>query len=424
MKALAKVAAFVQRADLDRMPAERLDRIKRHVIDTWGAQVAGSRVDGTAVSHEIGIGDASLSTIVTRCAQARCTEIDDIHLGSCTTPGSVVVPAALALASIRDRNGKPIRVRDFCAAVLAGYETLIRAGEAIDGPAALHRGVWPTAFAAAFGSAALASRLFGSTADQTRSALATALVFAQHRAVASSPPRSTRWLTLGVAAASGVTAAYSARDGLVGAMDPHGLSDRLTRGLGRQYLFDDIGMKRYPTARQGFAAIEAVRDVVGANRLRASDITSIAVGLPKAQRLIVDRRGFPASRFESIVDVRYQIALALVAPERLHDIARTPPFENVALRRLMAKIRVGRARDLERYYPRCWPARVEIRTRGRRYARVLLYPPGDARRPLGWDDIRAKLQAIAGPIVGVGVLERLVGTWRDADVDAIMPAFP
>jgi len=60
------------------------------------------------------------------CACARLTEADDIHLTSCTTPGSVVVPTALHLASagllkpgetlsllcLRLRNADPRRIRD------------------------------------------------------------------------------------------------------------------------------------------------------------------------------------------------------------------------------------------------------------------------------------------------------------------------
>lgn len=425
MKALAKVAAFVQSRDLAYMPEARLDRIKRHIIDTWGARVAGSRTDeGMAIGQMLApIADPMLA-IVAGCAQARCTEIDDIHLTSCATPGSVVVSTALALSSARAAAGEPATVRDVCAAILAGYESMIRLAFAIDGPNTLHTGVWPTAFAAAFGSAATAGRLLALTVDQTASALATSIALAQQRAVSSVPARSSRWLSLGIAAASGVMAVRGARAGLVGAIDTDAWAGRLTRGLGRQYLFDAIGLKPYPTARQALAAIEAAREIASAERLGPADIDAIVVDLPERQRVIVDRDGFPGSRFDSIVNVRYQIALAIVAPERLQDVRRTPPFDDRAVRRLMMKMRVRRARDLDTHYPRCWPARVEIKARGRRSARVVLHPRGDARRPLGWNDVSAKLRAIAGPIVGVHAIERLVSEWRAVNIDAPLLALP
>jgi 2-methylcitrate dehydratase PrpD len=425
VRTLTKAAAFVQSDDLAHMPGERLDRVKRHVLDTWGAQAAGSQTDdGIAIGRLLAPMDGPMSSIVAVCARARCTEVDDIHLTSCTTPGSVVVSTALTLASARAAAGEPTKVRDFCAAVLAGYESMIRLAVAIDGPVALHRGVWPTAFAAAFGSAATAGRLLGLNIQQTASALATSLAFAQHRAVASSPARSLRWLSLGVAAASGVMAARGARAGLVGTIDADAWLNRLTRGLGRQYLFDEIGMKPYPTARQALAAIEAAREIASAEQLGPPDIDSLVVGLPERQRAIVGRRGFPDSRIDSIVNVRYQIALAIAEPERLREVRRTPPFDEPGVRRLMTRIRVQRARDLDGHYPRCWPARVEIRARGRRHTRVVLHPLGDARHPLGWNDVAEKLRAIAGPIAGGPTVERLVSEWRAADIDAPMPAFP
>jgi len=434
-----KIAEFVQGRDLANMPDERLDRVKRHVLDTWAAQIAGSRTDeGEAVGR---LPDAAtddlLGAIVAGCAQARCTEIDDIHLTSCTTPGSVVVSTALALARDRASTGAPISVRDVCAAVVAGYEAIIRVGVAIDGPAVLlgpRGGVWPTGFAAAFGAAATACRAYGLSVEHTAGALATSLAFVQHASVSSSPPSSSRWLTLGVAAASGVIAARGARAGLVGTIDvgrvfsderrvlsaPAFDPARLTRGLGRTYLFDDVGMKPYPTARQGLAAIEAAREIAAAERLEPADIMAVVVALPERQRAIVDRHRFPASRFESIVNVRYQIALALTAPERLLDVQRTPLLDDARLKRLMAKVSVRRARDLDAQYPRAWPARVEIEARGRRYARVVRHPRGDARRPMAWDNVMAKALAIAGPIAGAPAVQRVANEWRAAALDAPM----
>lgn len=460
MKTLTKIAEFVQSRDLEHIPPDRLDRLKRHVVDTWAAQMAGARIDaGTAVGQLFTSTDDTLSAIVTRCAQARCTEIDDIHLTSCTTPGAVVVSTALALANRRasrarnssaslagSRGASPagsrsrsaslsgervvsdrhetITTRAFCAAVLAGYEAMIRLGRAIDGPTALNRGVWPTAFAAAFGSAAVAARMMTLSVDQTAGALATAIGFAQQRAMASSPARSSRWLSLGVAAANGVVAAHAARTGLVGTADVDAWSATLTRGLGRRFLFDDIGMKPFPTARQGLAAVEGALGIVDRERLAPAEISAIVVALPERQRAIVDRAGFPQTRFDAIVNVRYQIALAIAAPGRLIDVVRTPPFDSPVVRRLMTRTRVARARDLDGRYPQAWPARVDIRAGNRRYIRVVLHPHGDARRPLTWSELAAKATAIAAPTAGASAIERLINHWRDAAADAVMPLFP
>ena len=431
MNALTRIAEFVQSRDLAAMPPERFDRVKRHVVDTWAAQMAGARTESGAAVGRASLDTPSISgsvdlmsAIVARCAQARCTEIDDIHLTSCTTPGAVVVSTALALAATGAPAGDGFRAGDFCAAVLAGYESMIRLGIAIDGPAALHTGVWPTAFAAAFGSAATASRLMALSVGQTAAALAMSLAFAQHRAVAASPAQSARWLSLGVAAANGVLAARAAHAGLGGTVDIGAWSARLTRGLGRHFQFDGIGMKPFPTARQALAAIEAARQIVDDERLTPSDIRRIVVALPEPQRAVVDRSGFPESRFDSIVSVRYQIALAIAAPDRLLDVVRTPLFDTPAVRRLLTRITVTRARELDARYPRSWPARVAIEARGRRHSRTVLDALGDASRPLGWNHIAAKASAIAAPIAGTAATDSLVGEWKAAIPGAPIPRVP
>jgi 2-methylcitrate dehydratase PrpD len=420
VNALTKLAAFAQSHDLEALPPSRLDRVKLHIVDASGARLAGSRTDeGASIARlAAATSDGLPGEVLAGCAQTRCTEVDDIHLTSCTTPGSVVVPTALALAAAGDLRS----VGDVCAAALAGFEALIRFGVAIDGPTAVGKGVWPTHAAAAFGSAAVACRAYRLSVDRTAGALATALALGPGPPVSAALPSSSRWMTLGLAAVNGVTAARAAREGLVATADHVDLGPRLTNGLGRRFLFDDIGVKPYPTARQGLAAIEAARELADTKRIDPSAIDEIVVHLPERQRAIVDRPELPPSRFASIVSVQYQIALALIAPERMLDVRRTPPFVDDRLRVLISKIRVRSARDLDRHYPRAWPARVEIKTGGRRYSRVVLHPRGDARNPFGWDEMLRKYLALAGPAIAADTATRVVAGMRDAPATADMPS--
>jgi 2-methylcitrate dehydratase PrpD len=155
------------------------------------------------------------SAILASSAAARSTEMDDIHLASCTTPGSVVVPTALALASAGDL----VSPRTFLSAIATGYELLIRLGLAIDGPAVLSKQVWPTLFAASLGSAATAARTYGLSIAETAGAFATALAFSTGTAIRPPSPTTSRWLTLGAATWNGVLAVRAARAGMLGNRD-------------------------------------------------------------------------------------------------------------------------------------------------------------------------------------------------------------
>src|SRR5581483_7601220 len=161
-----------------------MERLRLHIADTVGTVLHGASLAEGKTAMTLG------SRLAGWCAAARMTEADDIHLTSCTTPGSVVVATALHLAA----DGAFETWGEFVTAVLAGYETLIRIGYAIDGPRVLANNVWPTLFAAGIGSAAIACRAWKLDVSQTAGALATALAAATGNAPPSAMPNSARWI--------------------------------------------------------------------------------------------------------------------------------------------------------------------------------------------------------------------------------------
>src|SRR2546422_9700004 len=163
--ALDSLAALIQDPALAGVPTARMERLRLHIADTLGMMLEGAKLAEGKAALAVG------SRLAGWCASVRLSEADDIHLRSCTTPGSVVVPAALHLA----RAGVFQTFGDFVTAVLAGYETLIRVGYAIDGPYVLASNVWPTLFAAGAGACAVARRAGRPNGPQTPGASATAL---------------------------------------------------------------------------------------------------------------------------------------------------------------------------------------------------------------------------------------------------------
>jgi 2-methylcitrate dehydratase PrpD len=393
---LEAFATFIQDPALASLPLSRVEQLRLHIADTLGMILQGALLAEGMAAIALG------SRLGGWCASARLTEADDIHLTSCTTPGSVVVPTALHLASA----GAFETWRDFATAVLAGYETLIRVGYAIDGPRALAKKIWPTLFAAGAGAAAVACRAWKLDSAQTAGALATALAASTGIAPPATMPNSSRCISLGIAAEHGVLAAKAARRWAFG--DVQLLERRQGRiagvrlsprrwlqQLGTRFLFDETGLKPYPIARQALAAVEACQQLAGSD---VKGISVITVGVPSAQRRVIDHAGWPSNRMESIASVQYQIALALLAPEVLLDLDRTPPFETKALRALAAKVRVRANARLEAYYPETWPAHVAVKRSAKRKSKLVSIPRGDARNPLRWEDVLLKAPR-HGPIL-------------------------
>src|SRR5438045_2886892 len=101
MSVIREWAAFVCAASAASLPAAERAVQRRHVADTLLAAVAGNRTGEGRALRALFAQPALAEAIGMQAAVIRHTEIDDIHLRSCTTPSSVAVPAALALALAR-----------------------------------------------------------------------------------------------------------------------------------------------------------------------------------------------------------------------------------------------------------------------------------------------------------------------------------
>src|SRR5262249_34125508 len=214
MTALEQLGRYVAESACPSAGAREL--VESHLIDSVGAWIAGARTaEGMrllrfrAAMRARGPADALALDLATRCALARLSEIDDIHLPSMTTPSAIVTPGALTLAAATPG----IAADDVTAAILAGIEAMTRLGRAIDGPSILYRGIWPTYFAAPFGIAAVAARLLQLGTEATADALALALTLASPAAGHHNAATASRWFALGNAARNGLVAALAAQQG-------------------------------------------------------------------------------------------------------------------------------------------------------------------------------------------------------------------
>src|SRR5262245_53706510 len=120
------LATFVQHPSLDSHAASRRESLGIHIGDTIGMLLQGASL--AAARRAAGNpARARGSRLLGWAPDARPTQADDIHLISCTTPGSVIVPTALHLAAA----GAFQTWGDLLPAVFAGYEILVKFGYAI-----------------------------------------------------------------------------------------------------------------------------------------------------------------------------------------------------------------------------------------------------------------------------------------------------
>src|SRR5262245_4056132 len=413
MTAIEEFASSLHALAAQDLPSAVRTKLQWHVVDTVGAWLAASRTpEGAALlacgrrMGGAGSGaDDRLLDVATNCALARLSEIDDIHLASMTTPGSIVIPGALTLA-----RSWQVAPADVTAAMLAGYEAMTRLGGAIGGPHVLYRGIWPTYFAAPFGMAAVAARLLRLDAGQTAHALALALTCAAPGVGHHNAATTSRWFAAGNAARNGVTAALGAQAGftsdvklLDGAFfsNVYGITpniEALTQGRGEPVLAE-ISFKPWCAARQTMAATEALRQLI-AEGVAPDTMIEIKVAVLPPHQKMIDHGVVAGDRASHLTSVQYQMALAAHQPDSVYALAQAPRDLPPALRTFMARIQVEADDKLLQNYPGAWPAHVSVATpAGPRYKHVM-HVPGDPARPFDWPDVTGKFRRVVAPVLG------------------------
>jgi 2-methylcitrate dehydratase PrpD len=383
--------------------------VRLHVADTIGALIAARGTEeGKRLLAFRKPGDTLTEQLAINVALARLSEIDDIHLGAMITPGAIVVPAALTIAATLPKAD----ASELSAAIVAGYEAMVRLGAAIDGPSVLYRGIWPTYFAAPLGVAAVAARLFGLDEQETAHALATALIMAAPGAGHHAAPSTARWLAVGYAAARGLQAASAAKAGFTSDVqiadgeflkNIFGITPNaavLGSGQGGAAL-SQVSFKPWCAARQTMAATQALREILDSG-VAAESVARIGVAVLPPHLRMIDHGVTPGDRFSHLTSVQYQMALAALSPDAAHGLCSPAGPLSSALSAFMARIQV-RAEDalLAAGYPQAWAAHVTV-TAASRHERTVTHVPGDPGRPFSQSDLQAKFTRTAAPLLEPG----------------------
>ena len=406
MSVIAELAAFVATANASGLPAAQQERLRLHVADTAVAALAGANIPEGKALKSLGDDGALAIRIGRQAAATRLTEIDDIHLPSCTTPSAGILPVALALAA-RDEKCDPGEV---ASAIWVGTELVTRLGVAVRGPQILYRGIWPTYLGAPVAAAATAARLFGLNEARTGHALSLAVMLMAGGVGRIHGAPSGRWFLYASAVAAGVAAAEAARADYRGdpdildktwLADSHGIAfdrERLTEDLRSTSVYAALSMKPLCSAKQAIAAIEAFRAL--GDRVPKDAINKVRVRVPSAYAGMISIRAEPGARQSTMVSVAHQIALAALEPERLSEVDRSAATIDAAVAQFSAKVEVFADKDLEAFYPQHWPAEVEVEAGGKVLRQRIVEATGDPEHPLDRAGVVGKAHRVLDPLVG------------------------
>ena len=300
-----RLAEFVTETRFTDLPADLVERARRHILDTFGATLAGSnspialavqqsvREEGCAPVARIW--GSKLLTSPRNAAwangvAAHMYELDDT--GGCDHSGAVVLPAALAALSLCPGN---ISGQQLIAAVVLGYDVARRVLEACGGYAPHNEAGWhSTSTCGVFGAAAAVASLLQLNQNQTAQALGIAASFSGGLWGFIHDGSQSKKLHAGRAAEGGLLAAVLAAKGLTGPSEtfedvwggflktlaPQSRQpEALTAGLGEVWKLNRCSIKPYASCRGTHSAIDAVGLLMKEHQSQAEDIARIHVYL-------------------------------------------------------------------------------------------------------------------------------------------------
>ncbi|WP_431280738.1 MmgE/PrpD family protein [Humitalea sp. 24SJ18S-53] len=418
--AAVELARFYAGLDGAALPGATIHAVRRHLLDTLGAALAGAaqpepsavlaagRVTHGATGPSVLWGrpesvPPALAALVNGTA-AHALELDDAS--GCDHSGAVVVPAVLAALPL----ARAVSAGDLIAAIVAGYDLGRRVMEAAGGYDAHNGAGWhSTGTCGVFGAAAAVARLWRLDAGVTQHALGLAGSFASGNWAFMADGAMTKRLHPGHAASAGLMAAALARAGMTGpaaifdapwggflATYARGAADpgALTRDLGRDFRIHRSSIKPFASCRGTHAAVELALDL--RRQVAAEDVGAIEAGVhPTLVKMCGATEA--ATMLEAQMSMPYALAVAWLRGDAgLADFApevRAAP--EVAC--FMRRVRLIEDPSV----PSNIACRLTVTPRaGAPLEARRDVPIGSWNHPLPDDAVRQKFRGLATPVLG------------------------
>jgi len=442
---MARLAQFCVDTRFEDLPAALVEQAKRHILDTFGAALAGAGSDVARQARQVFKGEAG-STLVWGTGQrvgaaqaamlngiaAHALELDDT--GGCDHSGAVVLPAVMAALSMSTLSVSEASIdgRELITAVVIGYEIGRRVLEAC-GRYSAHNGAgWhSTATCGVFGAAAASARILGLDAQQTLSALGIAGSFSGGLWAFIHDGSQSKRLHSGRAAEGGLLAARFAQQGITG---PTKLFDDVWGGflktlaadtaapealdaeLGHVWKLARCSIKPYAACRGTHSAIDAFGLLLNQLQISADQIEDVQVSLCGFLQDMCggqDVSTLPAAQ----MSLRYALAARLV-----HGHCRLEAYDDEQRRHpriahWMSRIRL----EVDPQLSEDGEPVVSVRTvDGRQASLCVEVPLGAPGNPLSDAALEEKFFSLAGRVIPLQQAKELLEQlWRLEELESV-----
>src|SRR5688572_5528501 len=444
---IGQYAASLRPEHLD---ASVTDYAKRILLDSFACGYGGVESEpARIVRHGIAeLGGEAQATLLGKGARSsaqfaalangvaiRYQDYNDVYFGPAwTAHPSDTIAAVLAAAEWSGRSGM-----DFLLGVIAAYEVQMRFSDLPVPRNLWHRG-WHHTAACSYAAAAGAGRLLGLDARQIGHAIALSgarsNTFSEIRH--GNIPMD-KALSAPIVASHAILYALLARQGFTGSTTllegPYGFAHAVAGGVDVEPLVPQhgdfrimkVGLKPYPVEGMTPAMVQAAIELRNEHRIEPGEIESVrilaheeAVTKPSWD----ERKHAPTDKETADHSFYYCTAVGLVAGECTSEQFSPRWLRDPDVSRVSALCTLEATPDLTALFRQgARPAAVEVKTRRGTFRREVLYPKGDPRNPMSWDDVELKFMQQAGPVLDSAIAAEIVDRTKAIETEADMRAF-
>jgi len=440
-KELAKFCAGLK---FEKLSSEVIDRAKYFALDFVGVAARGALENSTKSMYQfvkkmtptdkggviIGTKMRGLHhySALANGTSSHSLEMDDVNNEASLHPGVAIFPAAFAACEMTAKNGKK-----FIEGVVLGYDVMIRLGKALSPKEHYDRGFHPTGTCGTFGATAAVAKIIGLNEVQMINAFGIAGSQAAGSMEFLAQGAWTKRMHPGWAAHNGIIACllakkgfkgpstiFEGRDGFLHSYSGNPDFDKVLEGIGSSFGIMRTSIKPHACCRYMQPPIDGILKIMEENQLKAKEIDNVTLGILKAGfPIIVNPQELKYSP-QSVVDAQFSMpfgaAVAVLYGEASLSQFREKVIQSTPVKEIMKKVHCVENPELDKVYPRQWPATVEIKTKdGRTFSVRIDYPKGDPENPLSWDELVEKFNGLTSSIYSKSHREKIIEQIKKID---------
>jgi len=425
MSVASKIAEYSLRAFREDIPNPVIQTAIQAIVDQYGLQIGGSefpwskaiyrteseyhRSSGVCTVTRYGTHVSPAHAAFINGSFAHAQDFDDSHQEAQTHPGSVIIPAAIAMGEHLNLPGAVV-----LKAIIIGMEIMLRLAHSLC-PACIEGGHHTPPTIGPFGAAIACGLLLGLNKQQLINAIGICGSYAGGLVEYTLSGGSVKRIHTGLGARAGVEAALLAKEGITGPESiiegKKGLWEIFGRGkafperlfdqIGERYMLSTIMFKPFNCCYLIHPAIEGFLSLTKSHHLTPDDIEIVTVGYSKFSISHAGKITIPTDELGAQFSTSFTLALSLIN-EAPGMWAYTKEMLNDAnILDLAKRISVFEDEQAQAEFPKKNGCIVNVTTKdGKELSIRVRDPKGSPENLLTIADVKEKYLKNTVPIIG------------------------